>query len=664
MTPSPQRFLTNDDLVEIADLGGLSVSPDGALAVFQVQEPDNESDSIRTSWWILNVSTGSSWNFDYSNQPILLHNSRLGYTDGYIPFAPPKWSPDGDKVAYILRSGDQRVLRVWSSTRDAKPKEFRIDGDVTDFVWLSGGQSILYERTASPTEIESAFDREARNGILIDQSFWPSLISENFRRNPEGIRNQSYLEIADLADGIAGKSLHQYDIDPSIARKLLNSKFDQNRLTEGDLFKSSQYEVHRFAKNAEENELGSHVVVTNTHTGIDYSICDSDECGGSIKSTWWHEDDVLCIEGVVEITKVTLNCWSPPSADLRLVWEGDRAFRYNEPQCRPVKIGALCAVESTTYPRRLALVDFSSSETKVVFDPNQKRLSNVKWPAVQELSWSDKFGNPAKGHLVYPADYDPARRYPLVIVQYRSWGFLRGGVGNEYPIFPLAAEGFFVLSFDRPESTLGLNSSSPASRQVFARESALSAIEEVVDALVTEGLVLKDNVGLSGFSNGAETASFAAIHSEYFAALSVSQISFEPIAYYLLGKEGRRIGEQIFGVSPPTAEGPGLWGHVSLSLNVGDISVPILVQTSLNEYLPAMQSLTEFERCNKPMEVFVFPDAYHNKWRPAQRHSVYERNVDWFVFWLQPDRYDDSQKPAQSKRWQQLRSLEEVSPGC
>src|SRR3546814_5155407 len=49
-----------------------------------------------------------------------------------------------------------------------------------------------------------------------------------------------------------------------------------------------------------------------------------------------------------------------------------------------------------------------------------------------------------------PAPSRPSKPYPLVVVQYDTRGFLRGGTGDEYPIQALAASGFAVLSVSRP----------------------------------------------------------------------------------------------------------------------------------------------------------------------------------------------------------------------
>src|SRR3546814_7717574 len=65
--------------------------------------------------------------------------------------------------------------------------------------------------------------------------------------------------------------------------------------------------------------------------------------------------------------------------------------------------------------------------------------------------------------LVYPVNYDRRKKYPLIVVQYISRGFLRGGVGDEFPIQVFANRGYAVLSIQRPKLTaLALESHSAA----------------------------------------------------------------------------------------------------------------------------------------------------------------------------------------------------------
>src|SRR3546814_3673442 len=68
----------------------------------------------------------------------------------------------------------------------------------------------------------------------------------------------------------------------------------------------------------------------------------------------------------------------------------------------------------------------------------------------QRIMLKSSVGIQAFGDLVYPADYRAGQRYPLIVVQYESRGFLRGGTGDEFPIQAFASNGFSVLSIQRP----------------------------------------------------------------------------------------------------------------------------------------------------------------------------------------------------------------------
>src|SRR4029079_9628081 len=75
---------------------------------------------------------------------------------------------------------------------------------------------------------------------------------------------------------------------------------------------------------------------------------------------------------------------------------------------------------------------------------------------VRRLRWTADQGARSFGDLVLPPDHRPGTRHPLIVVQYTTLGFLRGGTGDEYPIEALAARGFAVLSVERTEP-LGLH---------------------------------------------------------------------------------------------------------------------------------------------------------------------------------------------------------------
>src|SRR3546814_1841537 len=60
---------------------------------------------------------------------------------------------------------------------------------------------------------------------------------------------------------------------------------------------------------------------------------------------------------------------------------------------------------------------------------------------VKRIKLKSSLGIPACADVVLPTDYQPGRHYPLIVVQYQSRGFLRGGTGDEFPVQLFANHG-------------------------------------------------------------------------------------------------------------------------------------------------------------------------------------------------------------------------------
>src|SRR3546814_16987976 len=93
------------------------------------------------------------------------------------------------------------------------------------------------------------------------------------------------------------------------------------------------------------------------------------------------------------------------------------------------------------------MFNFRNGASEELFDPNPK-IGKSNLGRVERLHWRNARGVPWYGDLIYPVGYQRGTRYPMVVVQYRSRGFLRGGTGEQVPIQTPADQGFLVLSVD------------------------------------------------------------------------------------------------------------------------------------------------------------------------------------------------------------------------
>ncbi|AOH85635.1 hypothetical protein AWL63_18510 [Sphingomonas panacis] len=285
------------------------------------------------------------------------------------------------------------------------------------------------------------------------------------------------------------------------------------------------------------------------------------------------------------------------------------------------------------------------------------------------MKWRNYLGLETYGDVVFPVGYRPGKRYPLIIVQYESRGFLRGGTGDEYPIQAFANRGYVVLSFNRPQMVGLLNSAKTAidvereNLTGFAdRRSILSALKAGVQQLVRRGIVDEHRVGITGFSDGATTVQFALTNGVPFAAAAVSSMLWDVSYASMVGPAAaREFAAQGFPTTLDT-NSP-FWQQLSLSRSARTQRTPILMQMADDSYLPSLESFTALREKKVPVDLFIFPGEYHVKWQPAHRLSIYERNLDWFDYWMRDIRQFPRTRTSDLAHWEDLRKTASAQEG-
>jgi dipeptidyl aminopeptidase/acylaminoacyl peptidase len=285
-------------------------------------------------------------------------------------------------------------------------------------------------------------------------------------------------------------------------------------------------------------------------------------------------------------------------------------------------------------------------------------FDNLKLSPSKHLDVSNKYGDHFWGHLVLPKGGKSGTPYPLVITTYRdSGGFLRGGVGDEYPIQVLAANGFAVLNFE----ALGrLRNPKPNDfeRTILFWESPLDGMEKAVSKLKDMRLVDPSRVGITGLSHGAELVDYAISHSGlFYAAINSGNVPRDPLTFYLSSDRDRAAVSDLLDLELPLGDSLTKWERVSPALNARSIRTPLLINVADAEYIGDMQLVSTLRELKKPVEMFIYPDEEHLKNQPKHRYEIYERNVDWFNFWLKDKEDPAVAKAEQYIRWRKLRDL-------
>lgn len=655
LLPRPEgrvpRTLSEADLIEMREIGypdaalngesPLAVSPDGKQVAFVLSRADVASNSYCRGLVVVSLVRGESRFVDQGGEfiPLETYARGLRVDVGLQRLVTPAWSPDGRSIAVLRRDNGLTQAIVVDVATAMVRRATRSATDV-EAAWWGDDRTLIFNTRPSLVRASAALEREGQAGWVYDARWAP-----NYGPRPRLGERDAPLETfaLSLADGSVRRTPPRSEARPDEARSA------SGRRACADAAGSSPFAPQRL------RAIGADGVTAQ---------CEAQACVGAIAGIWWSPDEreiwFLKHEGWNGETSAFYRWRVGSPKALRALATTDAVQN-----CVPAGWRIVCTSESATKPRHVVLLDPATGRLRTVFDPNpafaSKRLGTVR-----RLRWRNDRGLPAWGDLVLPPSFKPGNKLPLVIVQYQSRGFLRGGTGDEYPIFLLAQRGFAVLSFDRPPPVASLSPGLKSAEELNAanergwaeRRSIQSALLAGVDATIATGWVDPRRVGITGLSDGATAARFAIINSKRFAAAAISSCCLEPQTVMTYGGIAWARFNRAVGYPPATRTDPSFWKPVSMVAASSTLRTPLLMQLSDDEYLLALEAFTALSENKSPVEMVVFPDEHHVKWQPAHRMAIYRRNLDWFDFWL---RCRPPASPADLKRWGVLRNLMPLS---
>ena len=273
-----------------------------------------------------------------------------------------------------------------------------------------------------------------------------------------------------------------------------------------------------------------------------------------------------------------------------------------------------------------------------------EEFSNLDFGTVESIRWISKDGTEIEGILRKPSDFDPERKYPLIIFPH---GGPRGSshlslIENDYfrPAHSLLARDILILQpnyrggLGRGKEFMQLNHDNLGVGDLWD-------IESGIDYLLEQGFVDESRIGSMGGSQGGYLSAYAGMHSNRFAAVSThSGVS----SWYLYYISSDMRNEFHIGGSPHEPENrEKYWDSAPISA-ISRAKTPMLIQHGENDERISVVSSKELHRALKhkgvPTEFFVYPHKGHGFLAPRENYAIMLQVYRWFCHYLLGDELD------------------------
>jgi len=259
------------------------------------------------------------------------------------------------------------------------------------------------------------------------------------------------------------------------------------------------------------------------------------------------------------------------------------------------------------------------------------QAERASWGKTESLHWANE-GLNIQGWLTYPQDYDPVRRYPLLVEVHGGPGAMaRPSWPNSLFDFTLFSRyGYFVLR-PNPRGSFGQGE---GFTQGNVRDFGYGDLRDIlagVDDVVKHFPVDNDRVGIGGWSYGGYMTMWAVTQTDRFRA-AVSGAGLANWQSYYGENDIDQWMIPFFGAS--VYDDPAVYAKSSPMTFIKNVKTPTLILVGDRDgECPTPQSF-EFwhalETLGVENQFVVYPNEGHMIYDPAHRQDIMQRTLEWY----------------------------------
>jgi dipeptidyl aminopeptidase/acylaminoacyl peptidase len=297
-----------------------------------------------------------------------------------------------------------------------------------------------------------------------------------------------------------------------------------------------------------------------------------------------------------------------------------------------VAVGTVSTAHQPPEIVRLNLRD--GSERRVLTAINEPLLRDVQLGRVEEIRYDSTDDTKVQGWIVYPPDFEPSRKYPLMLA-------IHGGpegmyeAAFDFAFQEMAAAGYVVL-YTNPRGSTGYGADFV--RPIYDAYPGRVDFQDLmsgVDAVVKRGFIDTQRLYVQGCSGGGTLTAWVVTQTDRFAGAAAQCTIVNNIS---MAGSTDMVGWWFNHFKKPFWEDPTSWLATSSIMHVGKVKTPTLVMVGENDLRTPVAQSTEFFSALKlvhvPTKLLLFRGEGHGTTHlPSNmmRTQLYMR--EWFGKW-------------------------------
>jgi dipeptidyl aminopeptidase/acylaminoacyl peptidase len=632
--PPSHAAPTVDQILSLKRAGSPEISPDGRLVAYTVRETNWDENAFETEIWLADAATGASRQ---------LTNAKKSSQS-------PAWSPDGSRLAFVSDRTDKRQIYVINPQGGEAEALTSLEDGVSNFEWSPDGKAIAY--TATEPKPAAIKDRDKKYGefqvVEQDHRMTHLFVIDVSTRATRTLTSGAFT-VGSFSWSPDGRSIaFDHRINPELKN---GGSADISVVTVADASIRKLVTQEGPDTNPVWSPDGSRIAFQTAMANPAYFYSNSliatiAAAGGAptaISSAFDEDPQIVA--------------WKPNGLFFAAAAR-TYAYLYKlDPETRAVtKIAAPDRTVNSSFSLSkdggsyacLRADAKTMSEVYVVSaagrSPQEKKITDLNVQAagwttgtLDVVSWKSQDGTTIEGVLHMPTDFNPSKKYPLLVV-------IHGGPTGVSRAIPFTST-IYPIDIWVPRGVLVLEPNYRGSAGYGEKFRALNVrnlgvgdawdVLSGVDSLIAKGIVDPSRVGTMGWSQGGYISAYLATHdAARFKAISVGAGISDWMTYYV-NTDITPFTRQYLKSTP--WDDPEIYAKTSPITYIKQAKTPTLIQHGATDQRVPLPNAFELyhglQDNHVPTKLIVyqgFGGVGHGPTKPKSNRATMDHNVEWF----------------------------------